>query len=187
MADDHGRWPDPRNPLTPGQHAAVQAHLDAYVQDILITPPGPAEGGDLWTTASGSPSTWEDIVTAYRAIQDAEARRLARWEAGWRGRLDGATLTDVMRLRHYGELPHTCHIAMGRWARHRLRQRFATQSAAAGTPGGRWRPVGLTAPRLDDVPVIIDEAIGGHWEVRHGPAAPPAAPSPVLARGWRLA
>lgn len=153
----------------------ITDHLDRYVGGLTTAVP-----------TTGPVDVWAGIRRMAQAIEERDRLAEEYWRAHWRGRLDGATLTDVMRLRHRGELPYVCHLAAGPDARQRILQRFAAQAAVAG---GRWRPVGLAEHRLTGLDIIVDPALGGYWELRTGqPGGQSAAPPPeVIASGRRLA
>lgn len=138
-----------------------------------------------WVTTTEPVDVWAGIRRIAHGIEERDRLAEEYWRAHWRGRLDGATLTDVMRLRHRGELPYVCHLAAGPDARQRILQRFAAQAAVAD---GRWRPVGLAEHRLTGLDIIVDPALGGYWELRTGQPGQSAAPPPeVIASGRRLA
>ncbi len=159
---------------------------ESAAADVLATthePPAITIAAGAWNAAP--PVTYEHIVALARTIEDGHRRAHERWAANWRGRLDGATLNQVMRLRHRGELPHACHLVAGPDAMNAIRLRFAIQDRLPDCA----IPVGAALRRLDGVDIIIDGSLGDSWELRAGPPRPLDADErgEVIARGTRLA
>lgn len=148
--------------------------------DITITT---AAAAATWNAAP--PVTYEQIAAMFQAVEDRNRAAHERWAAHWRGRLDGATLNQVMRLRHRGELPHACHLVAGPDALDAIRRRFAIQDRLPDFA----IPTGAGLRHLDSVDIITDPALGDSWELRTGGPRPLDADDrgEVIARGTRLA
>jgi len=107
---------------------------------------------------------WQNIVSLYRTIQDGHDRREARWREHWAGRLDGASLTEVMRLRAAAELPVACHLRIGPDAWQRMRERWFREYRTDPL-GGRLNSVLST---IDSVDVFTDVDMGECWQLWTG-------------------
>lgn len=177
-ADEPDRQPggEPTGPWLM-DYESIHAKLAATIEPVV------SASASAWNAQA--PIVWEDIQRTCQAIIDRDRRAHERWAAHWRGRLDGATLNQVMRLRHRGELPHACHLVAGPDALDAIRRRFAIQDRLPDFA----IPTGAGLRHLDSVDIITDPALGDSWELRTGGPRPLDADDrgEVIARGTRLA
>jgi hypothetical protein len=164
------------NPPSEGDHGPLTKAMLAAARERIEREPIAA-----WT--GPAPIGWEQIAQLYDQIEAGNRAREARWRAQWRGRLDGATLTEVMRLWDHGELPFGVHLAVGTPMRERIRQQLTIQGQLP--QGSAFVPAGLAGRHLN-VDIVIDEGLGDRWELRAGRPGPDGS-GEAIAAGTRLA